>query len=403
MKMKQSFDGKNIVLAVSGSIAAYKASDLTSMLVKSGANVYPLMSRAATNILAPETLRALSGHEVLIDTFDIFDSSKISHIELAKLADVFVLAPGSANTIAKFANGIADNMITDVFLACTCPVLIAPAMNTNMWNNSSTQKNIDTLVKRGLYFSGPTSGDLACRTSGIGKLNSIENIFDDIEYLLHPKKQLKKRVLVTAGASIENIDPVRYISNRSTGKMGYAIAQAAANRGAEVCLLSGNTNLALPQNVDTRFFMSSSDLFSLMKNLYSEFDVIIQAAAPADYTVVQYSNSKIKKNDAKLTIQLKRTPDIAEFIGKNKKSNQIFVGFAAETDNVINNAKEKLFKKNLDFIVLNNVMEEGAGFGVDTNIVTIIDKNTSVNYKKMLKKDLADIILDKVIDILEEK
>lgn len=401
--MKQSFDGKNIILAVSGSIAAYKAADLTSMLVKSGANVYPLMSKAATNILSPETLRALSGNEVLIDTFDIFDSSKISHIELAKLADIYVLAPGSANTIAKFAHGIADNMITDVFLACTCPVLIAPAMNTNMWNNPATQENINTLVKRGLYFSGPISGDLACRTSGIGKLNSIDNIFNDIEFLLHPKKHLKKRVLVTAGASIENIDPVRYISNRSTGKMGYAIAQAAANRGAEVCLLSGNTNLTLPQNVDTKFFSSSADLFSLMKNLYSDFDVVIQAAAPADYTIVQYSNSKIKKNDDELTIQLKRTPDIAEFIGKNKKSNQIFVGFAAETDDVINNAKEKLVKKNLDFIVLNNVMEEGAGFGVDTNIVTIIDKNSSVSYKKMLKKDLADIILDKVIDILEEK
>lgn len=401
--MTKIFKNKNIILAISGSIAAYKAADLASMLVKSEANVYVLMSRAATQIIGSEALRALTGHKVLIDTFDLLDDSKISHIELAKIADLFVLAPGSANTIAKFAHGIADNMITDVFLASTCPVLIAPAMNTNMWNKQSTQANISILKERGIHFSGPVSGNLACRTTGLGKLNSVENIFNDIIQLLNPQKPINAKILVTAGASIEDIDPVRYISNRSTGKMGYAIADSAAKRGAKVTLLSGQTYISPPDNIDLRYFRSTSDLYESIKSIYKDYDVIIQAAAPADYTVEEYSDSKIKKNSDKLTLKLTKTVDIAEFIGKNKTTKQILVGFAAETNNTVENAKSKLDKKNLDFIVLNNIKTEGAGFAVDTNIATIIDRTNTVSYEIMSKKSLSNIIIDKVLDIMEEK
>lgn len=401
--MQQIFKNKNIILAVSASISAYKAADLASMLVKSGANVYPLMTRAATQIISPEVFRALCGKKVLIDTFDIFDNSKISHIELAKNADIFVLAPASANTIAKFAHGIADNIISDVFLACTCPVLIAPAMNTNMWLNKVTQSNIASLSQRGISFSGPVCGNLACGASGIGKLNPVEEIYKDIENILIPKHTFNKRVLVTAGPSIEDIDPVRYISNRSSGKMGYAIAEAAANRGANVCLLSGNTHLNAPKNVCTKYFRNTNDLFELMKLYHDSFDVIIQAAAPADYTIKNYSTSKIKKCDQDIRILLTRTPDIAEYISKHKRDDQVIVGFAAETNNPFENARKKLNNKKFDFIVLNNVLEPGAGFEVDTNIASIIDKNSCENFDIMSKQALADIIIDKIINILEEK
>lgn len=400
--MNRPLLGKKIVLGVCGSIAAYKACELCSLLVKAGADVYVVMTKSAAKFVGKESFHTLSGHPVAINTFDIVDETKVNHIYLAEHADLFVVAPASANTLAKMSAGIADNMLSDVYLAATCPTLIAPAMNTNMWFHPATQQNIKLLKERGAIFCGPIRGNLACRTEGIGKFKEPAEILNDIVHVIERRQPLLKKVLITAGASIEDIDPVRFISNRSTGKMGHALAEVCALRGADVTLLSSST-LPPPSNCRVLPFRSSSELYQLVTTNYATHDIIIQAAAPADYTVEQYSTSKIKKTDDDLVLKLIRTKDIAASIGKNKKSDQIFVGFAAETDKGLEHAQEKRKKKNLDLIVLNNVTQQGAGFAADTNIATLITRDSVKELEIMSKFDLANIIVDKILELISEE
>ncbi len=399
--MNSILKNKKIILGICGSIAAYKACELTSLLSKAGANVFVLMTQSALKFVGKESLRALSANIVCVDTFDYLDPHKVNHIEIVKDADLLLIAPASANTIAKMANGFADNMLTDVFLAATCPVAIAPAMNTNMWYNAATQTNVETLSKRGCKFIGQVSGNLACKTEGIGKFEEPNNIITSIIELF-TEKDFTKKVLITAGATCEDIDPVRFISNRSTGKMGLALASAAKMRGADVCLLCGSNVQNIPNAIYTERFRSTQDLYNLVTEKYKDFDVVIQCAAPADYTVLNYSAEKIKKGDSELNLLLKRTPDIAKTIGVTKHRNQIFIGFAAESSLDTTLAHKKLLDKNLDLIVYNNILKEGAGFATDTNIATIITKDYELELEKMSKFDLANTIIDHILR-LEEK
>lgn len=393
---------KTVVIGVSGGIAVYKTLDVVSRLRKLGVNVNVIMTKSATEFVTPLSFQSLSQNYVVCDMFEDPKTWDVEHISLAKRADVFLIAPATANVIGKIANGIADDMLTTTVMATKAKVLIAPAMNTNMYENPILQRNINTLKELGYNFVEPESGRLACGDTGKGKLASPETIVDEVVKLLSKGQDLKgKSIIVTAGPTIESIDPMRYITNRSTGKMGYSIAKEAIERGADVTLITGPTNLTPPQNLKKLVKIESAkDMYEAVLANLDENDVVIKSAAVADYKPKNYSNKKIKKSDDDLAIELDRNKDIAQEIGKIK-NNKILVGFAAETNDLIENASLKIKKKNLDFIVANDLTKEGAGFGVDTNIVKIIDKEGNITeYPKMKKEEVANIILDKIKELL---
>ena len=397
--------GKTVVIGVSGGIAVYKACDVVSRLKKLNANVHVIMTKSATEFVTPLTFQSLSQNYVVSDMFEEPKTWDVEHISLAKKADVFLIAPATANVIGKVANGIADDMLTTTVMATTGKVLIAPAMNTNMYRNPILQRNISILKELGYNFVDPDSGRLACGDIGEGKLASPEKIVDAVVDLFNEDKKdlLGKKIMITAGPTVESIDPVRYLTNRSTGKMGYAIAKMAANRGAEVTLVSGPTNIEPPSNIKKLIkVQSAKDMYDAIIDNFDENQVIIKSAAVADYKPKNYSDKKIKKSNDDLIIELDRNKDIAYELGKIKK-NKILVGFAAETNDLIENAKGKISKKNLDLFVANDLTESGAGFGTDTNIVKIIDKDGNIaKYPQMKKDEVADVILDKVKSLLEK-
>ena len=397
--------GKTVVIGVSGGIAVYKACDIVSRLKKLNANVHVIMTKSATEFVTPLTFQSLSQNYVVSDMFEEPKTWDVEHISLAKKADVFLIAPATANVIGKIANGICDDMLSTTVMATTGKVLIAPAMNTNMYKNPILQRNINTLKELGYNFVNPESGRLACGDVGEGKLASPETIVDAVVNLLSEQKKdlLGKKIMISAGPTVESIDPVRYLTNRSTGKMGYAIAKVAADRGADVTLVSGPTNIAPPSNIKKLIkTQSAEDMYNAIIDNFDENQVIIKSAAVADYKPKNYSDKKIKKSDDDLVIELDRNKDIAYEFGKMKKD-KILVAFAAETNDLIENAKGKIKKKNLDFIVANDLTEKGAGFGTDTNIVNIIDKDGNIaKYPQMKKDEVADVILDKVKSLLEK-
>lgn len=391
--------GKTVVLGVTGSIAAYKIANLASMLSKLHAEIHVLMTENATNFINPITFETLTGNKCLVDTFDRNFQYSVEHVALAKKADVVLIAPASANVIGKIANGIADDMLTTTVMACTCHKIISPAMNTNMFNNPIVQDNIEKLKRFGMEVIQPDTGMLACKDIGAGKLPSEEVLFDYILKEIRFKKDLaRKKILVTAGPTVEAVDPVRFITNRSTGKMGYAIAKIASLRGADVTLVSGPVSIEPPRFVNVINVESAEEMFNEVSSKADSMDIIIKAAAVADYTPVSVADEKIKKKDGDLSIPLKRTKDILKYLGENKKENQFICGFSMETENLLENSKKKLEKKNVDMIVANNVKVEGAGFGVDTNVVTLITKDGYKELPQMSKEDVAAAILDAIIN-----
>lgn len=389
--------GKTVVLGVTGSIAAYKIANLASMLSKLHADIQVLMTENATNFINPITFETLTGHKCLIDTFDRNFQYSVEHVSLAKKADVVLVAPASANVIGKIANGIADDMLTTTVMACPCKKIISPAMNTNMYENSIVQENLDKLKRHGYEIIEPAVGLLACKDVGAGKLPSEEVL---LEYILKEirfeKDMAGKKVLVTAGPTMEAIDPVRFISNHSTGKMGYAIARIAMQRGAEVTLVTGPTHLEIPPFVRAIPVTSAQDMFEAVASNAKEQDIIIKSAAVADYTPVSVANEKIKKMNGDSQISLKRTTDILKYLGENRTKEQFLCGFSMETENMLENSKKKLAKKNLDMVVANNLKVEGAGFGVDTNVVTLITKEDVKELPRMTKEEVAIAILDTI-------
>lgn len=390
--------GKTVVLGVTGGIAAYKACELTSRLRKAGAQVYVVMTKNACEFVAPLTFETLSNHPVVTDTFARPEKWEVEHVALAKRADVFVIAPATANIMAKLAVGLADDMLSTTALATRAPLLIAPAMNTGMWENAATRQNVETLRARGARLIGPEGGFLACGDQGAGRMSEPETIFDAIaETLARTEDMRGLRVLVTAGPTQEKIDPVRYLTNRSSGKMGYAVAQAAAERGAQVTLVSGPVRLAAPAGVEMVPVVSTQDLYNEMTRRCGEADVIVQAAAPADFTPVSAAEHKLKKQGGDMTLALRETPDVAAAVGRLKREGQTLVGFAAETDNVLENAGGKLLKKRLDMIVANDVTAPGAGFDVDTNVVTFITKDARETLPLMSKREVAQRLLSRVL------
>lgn len=389
--------GKTIVLAVTGSIAAYKIANLASMLKKLQCDVQVLMTKNATNFINPITFETLTGNKCLVDTFDRNFQYSVEHVALAKRADVVLVAPASANVIGKIANGIADDMLTTTVMACPCKKIISPAMNTNMYYNPIVQDNISKLKRFGMEVIEPDSGYLACGDIGAGKMPSETVLLDYILREVQYDKDLAgKKVLVTAGPTREAIDPVRYITNHSTGKMGYAIARDCMLRGADVTLVSGKTSITPPPFVKVVDVVSAADMFEAVKASYKDMDYIIKTAAVADYTPAITYDNKVKKSDDDMSIALKRTTDILKYLGEHKSDSQILVGFSMETENMVENSRKKLEKKNLDMIVANNVKDEGAGFGVDTNKVTLITKDTLTSLPVMTKSEVAHTLMDTV-------
>lgn len=393
-----------VVLGVTGGIAVYKACELLRLLQKRGIDVFVVMTQNACRFVAPLTFETLSGHPVAVDTFDRPQTWEVEHIALAKRADLFLIAPATANIIGKMACGIADDMLSTTVMATRAPVLVAPAMNTGMWENAAVQQNVEALRARGVEIVAPVSGHLACGDSGAGKLEDVEVIAERACEMLFAKKDMEGlRVMVTAGPSREALDPVRYISNRSSGKMGYAIAQAAQKRGAEVTLLSGPVAIEAPLGVKLVPFTTTQELLDRANELAREQDLLIQAAAPADYRAKEIAPQKIKKQGGEpMTFTLVENPDVAATLGKAKRSGQIFVGFAAETNDVLAHAKDKLARKNLDMIVANDVTRPGAGFDVDTNIVTLITKDGQEALPMMSKVEVAQRILDRALALRRE-
>lgn len=389
--------GKHIVLGVTGSIAAYKIASLASMLVKQKADVTVIMTQNATNFINPITFETLTGNKCLVDTFDRNFQYSVEHVSLAKQTDVLMIAPASANVIAKAAHGIADDMLTTTLLACECPKIVAPAMNTRMYHNPIVQDNIKILQKYGMEVITPATGYLACGDTGEGKMPEPELLLSYIVKALHSKDMKGIKVLVTAGPTRERIDPVRYISNHSTGKMGYAIASAAMMRGAEVTLVTGKTSLTPPMGVHTVEIVSAADMAEAVKACAKEQDIIIKAAAVADYRPKYISGEKMKKKDGDMSIELERTEDILGFLGEHKKEGQFLCGFSMETENMIENSRRKLEKKNLDLIVANNLKQTGAGFGTDTNIVTLLSKEDTIQLPIMSKEEVADQLLSYIM------
>ncbi len=392
--------GKTVVLGVTGSIAAYKMANLTSMLVKQHADVYVLMTKNATNFIHPITFETLTNHKTLVDTFDRNFNYNIEHVSLAKKADIVLVAPASANVIGKIANGIADDMLTTTVMACKCKKLIAPAMNTQMFENPIVQDNLKKLEYYGMTVIQPAVGLLACKDVGAGKLPSEEELMDYILQEIRFEKDLVgKKLLITAGPTVESIDPVRFISNHSTGKMGYALARVAAERGADVTLISGPVNLQAPRFVKLVPVVSAQDMFEAVKAHSAEADIIIKAAAVADYTPEVVADEKIKKSDGEAELKLKRTTDILKWLGENRVAGkkQFLCGFSMETEHMVENSRAKLEKKNLDMIVANNLKVPGAGFGVDTNVVTLITRSETKELPQMSKEEVADGILDEIL------
>lgn len=390
-------EGKCVVLGITGSIAAYKIASLASALKKLGADVEVIMTRNATNFINPITFETLTGHKCLVDTFDRNFEFNVEHVSIAKKADVFMVAPASANVIGKIANGICDDMLTTTFMACRCPKIISPAMNTAMYENAILQDNLAKLESYGMNVIKPASGYLACGDVGAGKMPEPEVLLDYIlQEIEYEKDMVGKRVLVTAGPTREAIDPVRFISNHSTGKMGYAIARVASRRGAEVTLISGPTNLNKPLGVRVIDVTSAGEMYDAVVANYKDADIIVKSAAVADYTPVEVADQKIKKSDDDMSIELKRTTDILAWLGANKKPNQKVCGFAMETENLLENATAKLAKKNADMIVANSIATEGAGFGVDTNVATLITSDGAESLDMMSKEELAAVILNRL-------
>ncbi len=396
---------KTVVLGVSGGIAAYKACDIVSKLRKEDINVNVIMTKHAAEFVSALTFQSLSQNSVAVDMFDQVENWDIEHISLAKKADVFLIAPATANIIGKIANGIADDMLSTTVMATKAPVLIAPAMNTNMYENTITQTNISKLKSLDYKFIEPRYGRLACGDIGQGKLADTDLIVDSVKFLLDRSNELKgKNVLVTAGPTQESIDPVRFISNRSTGKMGYALAYEAALMGAKVTLITGPTKLEIPYGMhEVIYIKSAAEMYEAVIDRFDNIDIVIKAAAVADYKPKYVSDSKIKKSDSDLSLELDRNKDILFELGK-RKTNQILVGFAAETNDLLENAKKKLTKKNLDFIVANDLKQEGAGFATDTNIAKLIFSNGKIEELPiMTKKELSKRIYDKIIYIIQSK
>ena len=391
------FKGKNVVLAVTGSIAAYKIANLASMLMKQHCKVTVMMTQNATNFINPITFETLTGNKCLVDTFDRNFQYSVEHVSLAKETDVVLVAPASANVIAKMAHGIADDMLTTTILACECKKIVAPAMNTHMYHNPIVQDNLKILEKYGMEVIKPDYGYLVCGDIGDGKMPSEETLFSYIEKEIAREKDLVgKKVLVTAGPTREAIDPVRFITNHSTGKMGYAIAKAAMLRGADVTLVTGPVNIKAPNFVKVVPITSAQDMFEAVKDNYAEQDIIIKSAAVADYTPEHVATEKVKKKDGDMAIPLKRTQDILGFLGENRKEGQFLCGFSMETENMLENSKAKLEKKKVDMIAANNLKEDGAGFGTSTNVVTLITKDEVIELPLMSKEEVAHNILDEI-------
>ncbi|WP_407399586.1 bifunctional phosphopantothenoylcysteine decarboxylase/phosphopantothenate--cysteine ligase CoaBC [Anaerovibrio sp.] len=390
---------KNVILGVTGGIAAYKSVDLASRLRKAGASVHVIMTKGAQNFVTPLTFREITGNPVTTTMWGEVTNHNVEHIALANLADLVIVAPATANFIAKCAMGMADDMLTTTLLATKAPIFFAPAMNSNMYENQLTQKNIDALIENGWNFIPPESGHLACGVDGVGRMPEPADIFDFVRFTMaFAADMLGIKVLVTAAGTYEPIDPVRYIGNRSSGKMGYAIAEAAQKRGAEVVLVSGPSALKPPEGVEFIGVESAAEMRDAVMKHFSEADMVIKAAAVADYRVRDVSDQKIKKNDEELTLVLEKNPDILKELGEKKRASQILVGFAAETQKLLEYAKAKLEKKNLDMIVANDVSRKDAGFNTDTNVVKLLYRNGTIEELPiMTKHKLADELLTKIL------
>ena len=389
---------KTVLLGVTGSIAAYKIASLASALKKMHADVHVIMTQNATNFINPITFESLTGNKCLIDTFDRNFQFQVEHVSIAKKADVCMIAPASANVIGKIAHGIADDMLTTVVMACKCPIYISPAMNTNMYENPILQDNLTKLKNYGYHVIEPNSGYLACGDTGAGKMPEPEELLQYVIKEVAMKKDLTgKKVMITAGPTQEAIDPVRYITNHSSGKMGYALAKMAMLRGADVTLISGQTSIAPPPFVKVVSIKSAKDMYEAVLADADAQDIIIKAAAVADYTPAEVADEKMKKKDDEMSIALTRTNDILKYLGEHKKESQFLCGFSMETQNMISNSRAKLEKKNLDMIAANNVKVEGAGFKGDTNVLTLITKDEEIQLDKMTKEEAANIILDKIL------
>lgn len=396
--------GKTVVLAVSGSIAAYKIASLASALGKLHADVQVLMTQNATNFINPITFETLTGNKCLVDTFDRNFQYSVEHVALAKRADVVLVAPASANVIGKIANGIADDMLTTTVMACKCKKIISPAMNTQMFENPIVQDNLKKLEHYGYEVIQPAVGLLACKDVGAGKMPEPETL---LEYILREvayEKDLKgKKILVTAGPTQEPIDPVRYLTNHSSGKMGYAIAKVCSMRGADVTLVSGKTAIKSPLFVDVVPVTTARDMYEAVTSRFDQQDIVIKAAAVADYRPKTISDQKVKKADGELSIEMERTDDILKYLGEHKREDQFLCGFSMETEHMLENSRKKLEKKNLDMVVANNVKVEGAGFAGDTNIVTLITKDDETQLPLLSKEETAVEIMNKILEITAEK
>ena len=392
--------GKTVVLGVTGSIAAYKMANVASMLVKLHADVHVIMTENACQFITPVTFETLTGNKCMVDTFDRNFQFHVAHISIAKKADVLLVAPASANVIGKLANGIADDMLTTTAMACTCQKIVAPAMNTNMYHNPILQDNLKKLEGYGFTVIAPEKGLLACRDIGDGKMPSEDVLVGYIlREIAHEKDLAGMKVIVTAGPTQESVDPVRYITNHSTGKMGYELAKAAMLRGAEVTLVSGVTNLEPPMFVDYVQVKSAGDMFVAMKSRFLDNDIIIKAAAVADYKPKSYSDEKTKKKDGEMSIELDRTQDILKYLGEHRREGQFYCGFSMETQNMLENSRVKLDKKNIDMVVANNLKIAGSGFGTDTNVVTMISKEEEIQLELLSKAEVAHKILDEILKL----
>lgn len=392
--------GKTVVLGVTGSIAAYKMANVASMLVKLHADVHVVMTENACQFITPVTFETLTGNKCMVDTFDRNFQFHVAHISIAKKADVLLVAPASANVIGKLANGIADDMLTTTAMACTCQKIVAPAMNTNMYHNPILQDNLKKLEGYGFTVIAPEKGVLACRDIGDGKMPSEDVLVGYIlREIAHEKDLAGMKVIVTAGPTQESVDPVRYITNHSTGKMGYELAKAAMLRGAEVTLVSGVTNLEPPMFVDYVQVKSAGDMFEAMKSRFLDNDIIIKAAAVADYKPKSYSDEKTKKKDGEMSIELDRTQDILKYLGEHRREGQFYCGFSMETQNMLENSRVKLDKKNIDMVVANNLKIAGSGFGTDTNVVTMISKEEEIQLELLSKAEVAHKILDEILKL----
>ncbi|MBF1186819.1 MAG: bifunctional phosphopantothenoylcysteine decarboxylase/phosphopantothenate--cysteine ligase CoaBC [[Eubacterium] sulci] len=395
------FENKSIIIGVSGGIAAYKTAYLVSALSKTEADVNVIMTENACEFISPLVFETLTGNKCYVDTFDRNFKFDVEHISLAKKADIFMIAPATANVIAKIANGIADDMLTTTFLASKCKKIVSPAMNTAMFENQITQDNIAKLKKYGIGVVEPQNGLLACGDTGAGKMPEPDFLFDVIEReIAREKDMLGKKVLVTAGATMESLDPVRFLTNHSSGKMGFAIAKEAMLRGAEVTVVKANTTAEIPNFVKIVEVSSAKDMFDAVTALSDQQDIIVKAAAVADYTPESYVDSKIKKKDGDLSIPLKRTMDILKYLGENKKEGQFLCGFSMETDNMLENSKAKLSKKNADMIVANNLRDAGSGFKTDTNAVTLITRDGYRSLELKSKAEVAKEIFDEILGLI---